>query len=205
MKIKIMDDFVDEYEDVSRYKVYEVVEENIMDYVIIDDMFDYNAITKEHCEIVIVTEEDMFKMGDRVKIVVEDASDIRGLEKWLLQGKENKVGEIVEIYPDGPPCHSVDLGDGTGWHVPEQLLQKIPETVCDNIEEEEQQTPTLQQIIQFTQNNKGFSIEFDAGKITLADWSTDPNATFYRPKTLEELEELMELLEKINEYKYDNE
>lgn len=126
MKIKIMDDFVHEYEDVTRGEVYEVVEEYLMDYIIIDDQFDKNAILKEHCEIV----------------------DDRG----------------------GEPTK-----------------QALPDT--------------LQQIIQFTQNNKGFSIEFNAGKITLADWSTDPNATFYRPKTLEELLELMELLEKINEFR----
>lgn len=200
MKIKILEGFEDHYEDVSLGKLYEVVEERPDYYIIFDDQFDDNTIYKEDCEI--VTEETMFKEGDRVKIVVENASDIRTLEDWFLQGKENKVGEIVEIEPDGVLVHSVDLGDGMTWHVPVELLQKDPITTSDN-NEKEQQTTTLHQIIQFTQNNKGFSIEFDAGKITLADWSTDPNATFYRPKTLEELLGLMELLEKINEYRCD--
>lgn len=189
MKIKIV---ADEYEDVTLGKVYEVVEEHPMGYFIIDDQLEMNEIDKEDCEI--VKEGAMFKKGDRVQIVVKNDSDSKLLEGWFLQGNENKVGEIVEITPDGEPKCLVDLDDDSEWYVPEQLLQKIYET-------KEEQSPTLQQIIRFTQNNKGFSIEFDAGKITLADWSNDPNATFYRPKTLEELEELMECVDRMNEFR----
>lgn len=197
MKIKIMDDFVHEYEDVTRGEVYEVVEECLVDYVIIDDQFDKNAILKEHCEIVELKEGSVkdFKVGDRVKI---NGSNMVKLEEWSIEHKANSTGVVKK-------CGERDYivltdDDDRKWFVPEQLLYKIPETTSDTIEEV-QRPPSLQQIVRFSQNNRGFSIEFDAGKITLADWSTDPNATFYRPKTLEELGELMELLEKINEFR----
>lgn len=204
MKIKIMDDFVHEYEDVTQSEVYEVVEEYLMDYVIIDDEFDRNAILKEHCEI--VTEEAVFKTGDRVKINDKNMDE---LIDWSIAHKVNSTGVVKES--NEHDCLVLTEDDSKSWYVPKECLESI-EGNAVHVDDDRGGEPTkqalpdaLQQIIQFTQNNKGFSIEFDAGKITLADWSCDPNATFYRPKTLEELRDLMELLEKINEYRYDNE
>src|SRR5690554_155263 len=205
MKVKIV---TDKYEDVTQGKVYEVVEEWIMDYVIIDDQFDKNAIDKEHCEIVMeedMSEQgDMFNIGDRVQIVANSHGKISLIEEWSLQGTEGMRGNIIESRGPGV-AYYVQLDNDSAWYVPEELLQKLPgEDVVDDLEKPDQ-TSTLTEIIRFTQNNKGFSVSFEDGNITLSDWSNDPNSTFYRPKTIEELLELMELLGKINEYKCDNE
>ena len=192
-----------EYEDITWGKAYDVVDEYSRHYVVRDDQFDRNAILKEHCEIVM--EEVMFKEGDRVQIVVNSYGKTSLIKKWTLEGNEGMCGTVIDLPESDSQVHCVQLDNGGAWYVPEQLLQKIPDTVCDTIETKEEQSPTLTEIIRFTQNNKGFNVSFEDGNITLADWSNDPNVTFYRPKTLEELLELMELFEKINEYKYDGE
>lgn len=147
----------------------------------------------------------MFKNGDRVKIVVKTSDDERTIEELFLQGQENKSGTIIGSYPGDrmshidEMSHIVEIDGEVPWHVPSKLLQKIPNPT--DLEDEPEDT--IQQIIQFTQNNKRFNVSFEGGKITLADWSSDPNVKFYRPKTIEELLELMEMFEKINEYKQD--
>jgi len=205
MKVKIV---TDKYEDVTQGKVYEVVEEWIMDYVIIDDQFDKNAIDKEHCEIVMeedMSEQgDMFNIGDRVQLVGNSFGKSSLIEEWSLQGNEGLCGKIIDLPESDSQGYYVQLDNGDGWHVPEELLQKLdnPSDVVDDLEKPDPiPTPTLTEIIRFTQNNKGFSVSFEDGNITLADWSNDPNATFYRPKTTEELLELMECVDKMNDFR----
>jgi len=202
VKVKIAEG--NEYEDITWGKVYEVVDEYSSHYVVRDDQFDRNAILKEHCEIAMG--EVMFKKGDRVQIVVNSYDKISLLEEWSLQKTEWMCGTIIDLPESDSQEYYVQLDNGGGWYVPEELLQKLdnPFDVVDDLEKPDI-TPTLTKIIRFTQNNKGFSVLFEDGNITLSDWSNDPNAAFYRPKTIEELLELMKLFEKINEYKYDGE
>ena len=197
MKVKIAEG--NEYEDITWGKAYDVVDEYSSHYVVRDDQFDRNAILKEHCEI--ATEEVMFKEGDRVQIIADSFCKFNLIQEWSLQGTEGMCGKIIDLPKTGSEEYYVQLDKGHAWYVPEQLLQKIPDTVCDTIETKEEQSPTLTEIIRFTQNNKGFNVSFEDGNITLADWSNDPNATFYRPKTLEELLELMECVDKMNEFR----
>ena len=210
-----------EYEDITWGKAYDVVDEYSRHYVVRDDQFDRNAILKEHCEIVM--EEVMFKEGDRVQIVVNGSIDYCSLEEWSLINQENEKGNIIEL-PGEADCDSsplVQLDDGSTWYVPVKLLKNLdnpfePEetkasvfvdtrghTISEGVNPklEIYQDTTLTEITRFTQNNKGFSVSFEDGKITLADWSNDPNATFYRPKSIEELLELMECVDKMNEFR----
>jgi len=135
----------------------------------------------------------VINIGDHVKVIVnQNDLDLVGCDDTVKSGHKYIVqdveGESIQLVRDAPSW--VNMKDVV--LVKEDMEKPDP---C----------PTLNEIIRFTQNNKGFNVSIEDGNMTIIDWSNDPNATFYRPKTIEELLELMELIGKINVYKCDNE
>ena len=59
---------------------------------------------------------------------------------------------------------------------------------------------TLQKVLEFTENNHGYQVSLEDGKIQLLDWTSDPNLKIYNLKTFKELSEIIRLIEDIGKF-----